>query len=131
MFIHGREAYRRNALLVAYAFYKNVLYVMPQYYFGFNSAFSGQTLYDPFIYQLYNITMTSLPIMFYALFDFEYRKDTFLRKPHLYKLGMESRAFGRTIFIQWLIYALLHGALIYFVCLIAIQMLGADTQSNG
>ena len=41
MFIHGREAYRRNALLIGYAFYKNVLYVMPQYYFGFNSTFSG------------------------------------------------------------------------------------------
>jgi phospholipid-transporting ATPase len=70
LFVHGREAYRRNAFLIAYTFYKNVLYVMPQYYFGFDSAFSGQPLYDPFIYQLYNITMTSLPIMWYALFDF-------------------------------------------------------------
>jgi len=88
MFIHGREAYRRNALLIAYAFYKNVLYVMPQYYFGFNSAFSGQTLYDPVIYQLYNITMTSLPIMFYALFDFEYEKSVFMAYSDKYKIGM-------------------------------------------
>jgi len=29
MFIHGREAYRRNSMLIAYTFYKNVLYVMP------------------------------------------------------------------------------------------------------
>ena len=41
LFIHGREAYRRNSFLMAYTFYKNVLYVVPQYYFGFNSAFSG------------------------------------------------------------------------------------------
>lgn len=32
-------------------------------------------MYEPFIYQLYNITMTSLPIMYFALFDFEYEKD--------------------------------------------------------
>jgi phospholipid-transporting ATPase len=29
MFIHGRESYRRNSLLVAYTFYKNILYVIP------------------------------------------------------------------------------------------------------
>jgi len=27
MFVHGREAYRRNALLILYNFYKNVLYI--------------------------------------------------------------------------------------------------------
>lgn len=27
------------------------------------------------IYQFYNMTMTSLPIMFFAQFDFEYLKD--------------------------------------------------------
>ena len=50
MFIHGREAYRRNSLLILYMFYKNVLYVTTQFWFGFNSAFSGQPLYEPFIY---------------------------------------------------------------------------------
>lgn len=67
MFLHGREAYRKNSTLIGYTFYKNVMYVMAQYYFGFQSGFSGQTLYDPFIYQLYNITMTSLPIMWFAI----------------------------------------------------------------
>lgn len=35
-------------------------------------------MYEKVIYQLYNITMTSLPIVWYAVFDFEYEKD---RKP--------------------------------------------------
>ena len=37
MFIHGREAYRRNCLLVKYIFYKNIIYVVAQYYFGYSS----------------------------------------------------------------------------------------------
>ena len=41
MFVHGREAYRRNAMLMKYTFYKNILYVFVQYIFGFWSAFSG------------------------------------------------------------------------------------------
>lgn len=29
IFTHGREAYRRNAYLVCYIFYKNILFVLP------------------------------------------------------------------------------------------------------
>jgi magnesium-transporting ATPase (P-type) len=101
---------------MAYTFYKNILYVIPQYYFGFNSANSGQTLYEPLIYQMYNITMTSLPIMWFALFDFEYTKPEFMKNWSLYKLGMNSECFSRKIFLTWLFYALLHGFLIYAAC---------------
>ena len=31
-------------------------------------------MYEKYIYILWNITMTSLPIMYYALFDFEHEK---------------------------------------------------------
>jgi len=74
LFFHGREAYRRNSYLILYTFYKNFLYVIPQFYMGFWSAFGGQTFYEQLLYQLYNITMTSLPIMWYALFDFAYER---------------------------------------------------------
>ena len=78
LFIHGREAYRRNAMLIKYSFYKSVMYMIPQFYFGFLSGFSGLVFYEPVIYQMYNISMTGLPIMYYALFDFEYSKLNFL-----------------------------------------------------
>jgi phospholipid-transporting ATPase len=41
LFTHGREAYRRNSYLVCYIFYKNIVFVTPQFWFGFQSAFSG------------------------------------------------------------------------------------------
>lgn len=37
MFVHGREAYRRNSYLILYMFYKNVLFVLPLFYYGFFS----------------------------------------------------------------------------------------------
>jgi phospholipid-transporting ATPase len=46
MCVHGRECYRRNSDLVCYTFYKNFLFVFVQIWFGFNSAFSGQTFFD-------------------------------------------------------------------------------------
>jgi phospholipid-transporting ATPase len=124
MFVHGREAYRRNSMLILYNFYKNVMYVTAQYFFGFFSAFSGQPLYEPMIYQLYNITMTSVPIMFYSLFDFEYEKDSensyassrkhyFMKHPHLYKIGLNSECFGIGHYLKWVLYGLFHAFLIY------------------
>ena len=41
LFIHGREAYRKNSFLILYNFLKNTIYVTAMYFFGFWSAFSG------------------------------------------------------------------------------------------
>ena len=69
LFVHGREAYRRNSYLVCYTFYKNFLFVMPQLWFGYYSGWSGQVFYEKWMYQIFNIIFTALPIMAYALID--------------------------------------------------------------
>ena len=126
IFFHGREAYRRNSMLVLYVFYKNFLYVITQFYFGFYSSFSGQPLYEQFIYQLYNITMTSLPIMWFAIYDFEYERAApqagtkssgsyfFMQHPLLYRIGLKNVCFSNFVFIKWIVYAFFHSLLIYF-----------------
>ena len=140
MFIHGREANRRNSFLVLYTFYKNVLYITAQYIFAFWSCFSGQPMYEPFIYQLYNITMTSLPIMFFALFDFEYEKDKehehkiinnsvkkdinqlyLMDHPLVFKKSMQNKYFSSGLFVSWLLYALIHAIILYIVAFYSIQ----------
>jgi len=122
LFVHGREAYRRNSFLVCYNFYKNILFVVPQYWFGFMSVFSGQTLYEPWIYQLYNIVFTALPIMWFALFDFERTKDDFLRRPGLYQIGLRSECFGTKIFWKWIGYGAFQALIILCICLIAFDL---------
>jgi len=69
MFTHGREAYRRNSYLILYMFYKNVLYVLPIFYFGFLSKFSGTPFYNVVMYQCYNVFFTGMPICWYCTFD--------------------------------------------------------------
>ena len=54
--------------------------------------------------------------MYFALFDFEYTKLQFLRCPNFYKIGMMNACFSYSIFVQWLAYALFHGAIIYYGC---------------
>jgi phospholipid-transporting ATPase len=57
-------------------FYKNALYVAAGHFWpGTVSAWSGQTMYDPLIYQVYNIFMTSLPIVWYTMYDYASGKE--------------------------------------------------------
>lgn len=65
----GRECYRRNANLIAYTFYKNILLVLPQLWLGINGGLTALSLYDPIIYQLFNVIFTGLPIVVYAVLD--------------------------------------------------------------
>lgn len=69
MFYYGRELYRKNAELVKYNFYKNFLYTFPQVTFAFFSGYTGVSIYEAYLSQLYNLLFTSLPIMIYALCD--------------------------------------------------------------
>lgn len=69
MFTHGREAYRRNSYIVLYMFYKNVLYVLPIFFYGIFNGFSGQNFYDLNMYNLYNIAFTGFPILWFCMND--------------------------------------------------------------
>lgn len=91
MFVHGREAYRRNSYLIAYMFYKNVLFVFPVFWFGFFSIFSGTAIYENLLYQFFNLFFTSCPICWFAVYDWQYLKEEFLKNPKHYKIGLKGK----------------------------------------
>jgi phospholipid-transporting ATPase len=91
IFVHGRESYRKNAYLVCYIFYKNILFVLPQFWYGFVSAFGGQPFYESWIYQCYNIVFTAFPIMWFALYDSEYSREELISNPKHYTIGLKSK----------------------------------------
>ncbi|CDW77273.1 phospholipid-translocating p-type flippase family [Stylonychia lemnae] len=61
--IHGRLAYIRNCDLILYFFYKNIVFTLPQVFYAFIAAYSGQTIYDDWYITFYNLFFTSLPLM--------------------------------------------------------------------
>lgn len=76
---------------------------------------------------MYNITMTSLPIIWFAVYDSEFERDKdeqdhsnvdnskyFMLNPYLYKIGMNGTCFSLPILGQWILYAIFHAAMIYF-----------------
>lgn len=106
LFFHGHEAYRRISFIVCYNFYKNFLYVVVQFYFGFYSVFSGQPLYEQFLYQLYNVCFTGGVLFYWGVMDTQFEKLVFLSKPELYRSGIEGSLFSTKIFWSWNLYAM-------------------------
>ena len=105
LFVHGREAYRRNTYLISYMFYKNVIYVIPILMYGWISFFSGQPIFNNILYTLYNIAFTAIPIIWFAVFDWEFEKERYLREPRLYKIGPQDVLFNDWVFWRWFFYA--------------------------
>ncbi len=46
LFVHGHYSYYRIAYTIQYFFYKCVVYILPVLFFGPQSFFSAQPLYD-------------------------------------------------------------------------------------
>src|SRR3990167_218921 len=115
LFFHGRESYRKNSTLILYNFFKNILLCVPQYWFGITNYLSGQTLYESFNYQMYNIVYTSLPIVLYALFDKHTTDLILLPDPTYYVPGPKRMLFNTTRFLKWFIWASIQAlCLVYF-----------------
>lgn len=116
LFVHGRESYRKNSFVVCYNFYKNALFVMPQFWFGLVSMYSGQTLYDPWIYQLFNIFFTCLPIIWYGCMDSEISNEELLANTNYYKQGMKNYLFNTKRFWKHVFIAGIQSFFIFLFC---------------
>ena len=131
LFLHGREAYRRNGFLVCYNFYKNIVMVLPNFWFGMYSMYSGSFLYEKFIYQLYNIVFTSIPIMWFAVFDFEHPRRTFLSDPTKYAIGFRKECFGTRVFWYWFTYGGVQALAILYFCFYVIDLNDPSIYKSG
>lgn len=67
LLLHGHYFSQRLALLVLYFFYKNVVFMGCQFFFQIDSAFSTQSIYDSLYLTLFNVTYTTLPILFISI----------------------------------------------------------------
>ena len=130
---HGRLNYLRISEMILYFFYKNFLFTIPQFFFGFYSAFSGQTVFDDYFVSLYNLIFTALPLLFKALLEqdvielsneYPDSKDkfdtdelkTYITKhvPYTYYRGRESILFNFNAFVVNISLALVHSTIIFF-----------------
>jgi len=99
---------------VLFIFYKTAVLSITAWFFGFDSAYSGQQYYFDAIYQLYNVAYTALPIIIVALLDQPLPRDTLHNNPKAYH-EQKYKVFGTLRFFGWIFRAFVHSWIIYYV----------------
>ena len=115
LFFHGRESYRKNSWVILYNFYKNILFVTPMIWNGFITLFSGLTIYDPFIHQLINVVFTSVPPVWFGVFNYEYTTKELLSNPRYYIQGIYYKCFHFKRFGKIFATATIEACIIFFM----------------
>lgn len=105
--------------------------VTPNFWFGMFSMFSAAFLYEKFIYLLYNIVFTSVPIMWFALFDFQYKRDVFLKDPKKYQIGLRKECFGTKVFWFWLSYGAFQALILTIFCIYSVELNNSSFFKSG
>lgn len=67
--------------------------------------------------------------MIYAVFDFEYKKETLASEPKQYRIGLRNECFGTLILWRWINYGLLQSALIFAISFVTFR--GSPSISTG
>ena len=77
---------------------------------------------------LYNALWTSWPCIFTFIFERDVDAKTSLENPFLYGAGPKRKYFNFKIFWRWMLFALFHGAVCFFV---PVFILNGNMNSSG
>ena len=102
--------------------------MLPQLWYGFNNYFSSANIYDPLIYQLYNVVYTSLPIAIFAIYDERYPRDLSLKEPSLYRDGLDNKMFNFKRVSTWFVLPVICS---FFLASLTFNGLESTINSNG
>ena len=125
LFNHGYLSLMRNSMMIIYFFYKNFVFTIVHFFYGFMTDFSGQTIIDDWFITLYNLLFTSLPLAGRCILDVSVKPDdgkiVNILIPFLYKEQRENPIFTIKHFILNILKGVLHSLINYFFTLFSIQ----------
>ena len=119
--VHGRWGYRRISWFICYYFYKNVVVLWTELWFAIFNGFSGQIYFLDWLPILYNSFFTSWPCIFTYIFEQDANAADSLAHPELYGAGQKQKYFTFGRFWQWMLLAIWHGLVCYWVPMLGFQ----------
>lgn len=113
LLVHGAWSYHRLSKAILYSFYKNIVLHMTQFWYTFESGFSGQSIIESWTITFYNVFFTSLPPFVIGIFDQYLSAKMLDRYPQLYSLGRNKAFFNSRHFWEWVINGFFQSAILY------------------
>ncbi len=112
LLVHGTWSYTRLSKMILYAFYKNIVLYITQFWYSFVSSFSGQLAFEGWNWTFWNVLFTVMPPIVIGIFDQHLSARMLLdRYPQLYG----EKFFSKRLFLIWVLNAFYHSALCYIL----------------
>ncbi|KAK4791374.1 hypothetical protein SAY86_031787 [Trapa natans] len=111
--VHGHWCYKRIAQMICYFFYKNIAFGLTFLYFEAVTAFSGQSIYNDWYMILFNVFVTSLPVISLGVFEQDVSSEICLQFPALYQQGPRNLFFDWYRILGWMGNGLVASAIIF------------------
>ncbi|KAJ4851641.1 putative phospholipid-transporting ATPase 4 [Turnera subulata] len=119
--VHGHWCYKRIAQMICYFFYKNIAFGLTLFYFEAFAAFSGQSVYDDWYMILFNVILTSLPVISLGVFEQDVPSEVCLQFPALYQQGPKNLFFDWTRIFGWMANGLYSSLIIFFLNIVVLS----------
>ncbi|KAG4972476.1 hypothetical protein JHK84_038555 [Glycine max] len=116
--VHGHWCYKRIAQMICYFFYKNIAFGLTIFYFEAFAGFSGQSVYDDWYMILFNVVLTSLPVISLGVFEQDVPSEVCLQFPALYQQGPKNLFFDWYRILGWMGNGLYSSLIIFFLVII-------------
>jgi magnesium-transporting ATPase (P-type) len=132
LFVHGYLNLMRNSIMVIYFFYKNFVFTIIHFFYGFLCDFSGQTIIEDWFVSSFNLFFTSIPLAARGILDISLRPDdgviVEILMPYLYKEQREKPIFNIKNYLFNLLKGIIHALINYFV---TIYVVYKEIDDNG
>ncbi|KAD4585128.1 hypothetical protein E3N88_22729 [Mikania micrantha] len=116
--VHGHWCYKRIAQMICYFFYKNIAFGLTLFYFEAFTGFSGQSVYDDWYMLLFNVVLTSLPVIALGVFEQDVSSEICLQFPALYQQGPKNLFFDWYRIFGWMGNGLYCSIIVFFLNII-------------
>ncbi|XP_028807440.1 probable phospholipid-transporting ATPase 4 [Neltuma alba] len=130
--IHGHWCYKRIAQMICYFFYKNIAFGLTIFYFEAMTSFSGQSVYDDWYMILFNVVLTSLPVISLGVFEQDVPSEVCLQFPALYQQGPRNLFFDWYRISGWMLNGLFCSLVVFLfnICIFYDQAFRGDGRTS-
>jgi phospholipid-translocating ATPase len=100
---------------ICYFFYKNIAFGLTLFYFEAFTGFSGQSVYNDYYLLLFNVVLTSLPVIALGVFEQDVSSEICLQFPALYQQGTKNLFFDWSRILGWMCNGVYASLVIFFL----------------
>ncbi|KAL5577898.1 hypothetical protein UlMin_019597 [Ulmus minor] len=113
LIVHGHWCYNRISKMILYFVYKNIAFGLTLFYYELYTSFSGEVLYDDWYMTLFNVVLTSLPVIALGVLEQDVSSDVCLQFPALYQQGQRNIHFTWSRIIGWILNGVVSSLVIF------------------